>query len=583
MSVERIGFRGVSAAAIALAFVTMAPSCSRGRRAQDELPAGGVSDAGAPQGSGQVGPGSAGTPDRDALDERFAPSQIAPLVPTTMEVVKHDTSRPLGARRSGMNTLSLSAPEKPRQHELQPLPIPRHLGPAPLATPSLSADKESPPLALSFEGIGNSMPGFEVAWYPPDPDGDIGHAQYVQLVNASFAVFDRRGHLVMAPRPTSDIWAVKGSNGQPFGGPCTKTNDGDGTVVYDRRAKRWVIAQFTRATGAYEQCLAVSLTDDPTGQYYRYEYRFDHFNDYPKMAQWGNAYVFTFNMYESDENNAAFLGSRICAFNRDAVLKGASNGPICFDNPKWGGLLAADYQEPDGDASGPVRIFAIAMNGLAIWNVTLDWAQWNKSRMSQPYGLRVTPYAELCGNVQRYECIPQQGSAIPLNAVSDRAMNRVVYRRASDSVVLSHAIATTNGGGVRWYEIGGIATGMFRVVQQGTHAPDAGYRFLSSVAIDRVGNIALGYAVAGKQRFPSAAYSLHETTDGDGMMQRERIIAPGMAAQNDEGGSRYGDYSAMRVDPVDGCTFWYTQQYAAANGKWNTRIATFRAPSCTRL
>jgi hypothetical protein len=38
----------------------------------------------------------------------------------------------------------------------------------------------------------------------------------------------------------------------------------------------------------------------------------------------------------------------------------------------------------------------------------------------------------------------------------------------------------------------------------------------------------------------------------------------------------------MQVDPTDDCTFWYTQQYIAANGtfNWNTRVASFRFPNC---
>ena len=44
---------------------------------------------------------------------------------------------------------------------------------------------------------------------------------------------------------------------------------------------------------------------------------------------------------------------------------------------------------------------------------------------------------------------------------------------------------------------------------------------------------------------------------------------------------RWGDYSAMTVDP-DGCTFWYTTEYYAATGlNWQTRIGSFTFPNCT--
>src|SRR5947208_11980936 len=49
--------------------------------------------------------------------------------------------------------------------------------------------------------------------------------------------------------------------------------------------------------------------------------------------------------------------------------------------------------------------------------------------------------------------------------------------------------------------------------------------------------------------------------------------------------TRWGDYSAMSIDP-DGCTFWYTNEYYAnqpvtlAQDNWQTRIGSFRFPSC---
>jgi hypothetical protein len=37
----------------------------------------------------------------------------------------------------------------------------------------------------------------------------------------------------------------------------------------------------------------------------------------------------------------------------------------------------------------------------------------------------------------------------------------------------------------------------------------------------------------------------------------------------------------MNVDPSDDCTFWYTQEYVAnSSSSWETRIASFKFPSC---
>jgi hypothetical protein len=47
--------------------------------------------------------------------------------------------------------------------------------------------------------------------------------------------------------------------------------------------------------------------------------------------------------------------------------------------------------------------------------------------------------------------------------------------------------------------------------------------------------------------------------------------------------ARWGDYTAMTVDPIDDCTFWYTNQYLTKSSRvgWTTRVASFRFPGCT--
>jgi hypothetical protein len=54
---------------------------------------------------------------------------------------------------------------------------------------------------------------------------------------------------------------------------------------------------------------------------------------------------------------------------------------------------------------------------------------------------------------------------------------------------------------------------------------------------------------------------------------------------DEENNGRFGDYTSMTVDPVDNCTFWYVNQYWAANQigstiNWNTRIANFKLSTC---
>jgi hypothetical protein len=100
--------------------------------------------------------------------------------------------------------------------------------------------------------------------------------------------------------------------------------------------------------------------------------------------------------------------------------------------------------------------------------------------------------------------------------------------------------------------------------------------------MDRAGNIALGFSVSNNGMYPSIRYVTREADDPPGQLPGGEVsLIEGTGAQL---GSfkRWGDYSTMSVDPVDGCTFWYTQEYYANSGffDFKTRIGSFRMPGC---
>src|SRR5207247_5559011 len=71
-------------------------------------------------------------------------------------------------------------------------------------------------------------------------------------------------------------------------------------------------------------------------------------------------------------------------------------------------------------------------------------------------------------------------------------------------------------------------------------------------------------------------------TDLAGTMGAETQMQAGGGVQLG-GGNRWGDYSSMTIDPIDQCTFYYTNEYLKTNGafNWSTRISAFKFPSCT--
>jgi hypothetical protein len=481
----------------------------------------------------------------------------------------------------------------PRQvvvlHEAEPvrrIPVPPGLTPLPedpvrqRTAPSVATF--APAVSLSFEGLGQGQYGFSVTGAPPDTEGTVGATQYVQWVNTSFAVFNKTtGALVAGPTAGNTLWSG-------FGGGCQTNNDGDPIVLYDRASQRWIFSQFSVSTAPFLQCIAVSTTSDATGTYNRYSFQYNNLDDYPKMGVWSDAYYETFNMF-GGSGNTTFVGTDACAYDRAAMLAGTAATQVCFQqSSSVGGLLPSDVDGSIAPPAGsPNYMVNFGANSLNLFKFHVDFTTPANSSFTGPTVIPVAAFSPLC---RGGTCVPQPGTAQPLDSLADRLMYRLAYRNfgTHESLVVNHSVVAGSGGGVRWYEIQN-PSGTPTVAQQSTFAPDSTYRWMGSIAMDKAGDIALGYSVSnGSSVFPSIAFTGRVATDPASTMEAEVGVVSGGGSQvgNDSHGAlltRWGDYSAMHIDPVDDCTFWYTQEYIKTTGvfNWNTRIATFSFPNCT--
>jgi|KBSSwiStaDraftv2_1062776.scaffolds.fasta_scaffold79000_2 hypothetical protein len=411
---------------------------------------------------------------------------------------------------------------------------------------------------------------------PPDTNMAVGPNHIVQWVNVRFAIYNKSGVIQAGyPKPGNAFWSG-------FGGPCETQNSGDPIIQYDARADRWIAAQFTSSLsgGNYYECFAVSQTGDPNGAYNRYAYAFtDGFPDYPKITVWKNAYFASYNMFSSTAGG--WKGPRICAYDRAAMLAGTNAVQECF-NPgsTYGSLLPSDLD--GGAAFAPPTdtgyFLDYGNNSLLLWRFTPNFVTPANATLTGPFSMPAASFSPACGGGT---CIPQSGGS-NLDSLADRLMYRLAYRNFGDheSLVVNHSVTAGTSVGIRWYEIRSPQTTP-TIFQQGTYAPDAAYRWMGSAAMDKSGNIAVGYSTSSSTSVPSIRYTGRQPSDPPGTLQAEQVIITSGGAQTG-GLSRWGDYAAMRVDPADDCTFWFTTEYIPSSGSfnWRTRIQPFKFNSC---
>lgn len=480
--------------------------------------------------------------------------------PTLLEMMKHAPPASL-LRRRVEPLRRIPLPPELTQHQEDPV---IQVG---------TVSPPTPPLTQSFQGLGNGQYGFSITSAPPDTEGTVGATQYVQWVNTSFAVFNKStGALIAGPTAGNTLWSG-------FGGGCQTNNDGDPIVLYDKIAQRWIFSQFSVSTTPYLQCIAVSTTSDATGAYNRYSFQYTNFDDYPKMGVWPDAYYETFNMFAG---GTTFVGADACAYDRSAMLAGSAATQVCFQQgTAVGGLLPSDLDGTTPPPAGsPNYMLYFGTNNLNLFKFHVDFATPANSTFTGPTVINVAAFSPLCGGGT---CVPQPSVTQQLDSLADRLMYRLAYRNfgTHESLVVNHSVVAGSGGGVRWYELQN-PSGTPSLAQQSTFAPDSNYRWMGSVAMDHVGDMALGYSVSSSSLSPSVRFTGRLSTDPASTMETEVNIISGSGSQN-AGLSRWGDYSAMQVDPVDDCTFWFTEEYMATTGSfnWNTSIANFKFPGCS--
>ena len=459
--------------------------------------------------------------------------------------------------------------------------------------------------------------------WPPDTNGDVGPNHYIQAVNSSYAIYNKTGTRLAA---FTENQLFSGS-GLP---QCDGHAAGDPIVLYDWLADRWILTHlaFSFVAGnpasPFYQCIAASKTSDPVaGGWWLYAIRTDpgganlppvnDLNDYPKFGLWHDCLYMGSNEFAFPAGS--YDGAAFASFSRADLYSGApltyalgwippaSNAFTLIPSHNQGsGVNAVQPGTPNYFVAQSfsfyqfdVRKFTAGANCGAGGTLSVATAVSEATFTGCNFGA-VVPQ-------------PLATRSILLDNIDFRLMQRVPYRRigATESLWVTQNVdpgpvrvstcpppAAT---AMRWAQInvtgGTIAT---TPVQQQIYVPDATlWRWMGSLAVDSQGNMALGYSTSNgtAPNYPSIAYSGRLATDPlNTLPQTEVQMVAGSGSQNNFCGGatnpcdRWGDYSAMSLDPSDGCTFWYTNEYYSSQangdaGNWQTRIGAFKFPSCT--
>jgi len=469
----------------------------------------------------------------------------------------------------------------------------------------------------TFEGIDASQ--FASPELNVDPNGAIGTKQYMEWVNTSYQAYDKVTFAPVwsAPKSGTSLFTANGLT------QCNNFGGGDGVILFDRMASRWVIAAHGAGPNYY-YCVAISNTDNLAStslKWYTYAFPLNsilgansggvtYYPDWVKIGTWIDAYYVGIDL-EDPSNSFQEVGVVACALDRTNMLIGATpNTPQCFTNPSpvTGSLYLAHSLEPadlDGTTpppSGSPEYFASIENpvndgmtttsdSFNLWEFQVNWSNPAASTFAQS-SVTVPVYTPGCyvataaGNTL---CVPEPSTATTgqsIDSVGDRFMFRFAYRNFGEyqSYLMSHTVQVGTGKrsqtGIRWYELRGSGTPA--LYQSGTISPDQSlYRFMPSIAQDQGANVAVGYSVSDASTHPGISASWWNLNGGESPTEIQLYTG----SADEENSYHWGTYTSMTVDPIDGCAFWYVNEYYTTNQTgppaiWQTRISNFSIPTC---
>jgi len=570
-----------------------------------------------------------------------------PVGPVTVtEARAFDTSPPLSA----MAWQVTEAPSRGQTPRGTGAPATPPHNPAGAAVEQTTQGSRPPArLVTAFDGLGAGFSGphgTTAGRNPSDNSLAVGPRHIVQIVNSRLAIFSRQGEVLYGAVPTNTIfkgfggtcearnngdavvrydqlarrWLVvmpifrrsperpdqpaswEGSGGTYLSPAGVAGQPGEAVRLFvpppaappapapprpgDAAAPEHPPNRPPEEKGPYSMCYAVSVSSDPTGAYYRYEFLRPLFPDYPRPAIWPDGY------YVPTSTGDDVIQKHACVADRRSMLAGEPateqcivlDGVTFLNNADLDGLTLPPSGAPNVlMATGGTQLKDdFDDDGIFAWRFHVDWDEPTNTRVEGPQRVPVAPYHYLCDG-QLSNCVPQPGTDRRLDAQGDKIMARLVYRNVGgrESIVAVHSVNTeAGGGGVRWYEFRIDRDRTIRLHQEGTYAPDGFYRWMASPAIDRHGNIGIGYSFGGSPHFAGQRFAGRLAEDPPGLLTlRETVLVEGEAAQANT--LRWEDYTQTAIDPADDCTIWYVGDYLKKDAvTYSTRIGAFRLPGC---
>lgn len=440
------------------------------------------------------------------------------------------------------------------------------------------------PLVLDgFDGIGD-IDGTT----PADPTGALGDSWYFTAINVSWALFDRAGATVLGPE---SLTAIDPSLSGAF--------SFDPKVVYDQyndtfvlvflildtspRASRIVVTTIpdATATDVATWCTTIVQGDLLAGDG-------DQFADYPGLGYTADRVTITTNQFSFSNK---FRYAQILSFEKTELYD------CSIPKPQVDVLTGSRTQNRDGSlaftlqpaqtvggVAGDQFLLSFEPRGrksfLTLWRVREGKSGLILKKVTIPTGRTKIPFlaAQAAPDPTDPDLFWDAGDFRLINSFYDSDTNRLyaahtIRKNFKPNIDFKGYIEAA----ARWYEIAPAArlrssTVLRRGVIGGSEV-EIGWPV---VATDDAGNVFVTYNRASPTLDEFISAWIAEIPPGSSSPS-ETLLAPGQGVYDVRNGpERWGDYSAIGRDPLDGAVVFAINQYATASNAFQQSVHLVR-------
>lgn len=443
---------------------------------------------------------------------------------------------------------------------------------------TFSAASSTPSVLGGFQGISQyDVASFARNFIPPDTMGAAGKTQIMEFVNGGVAVFSKTG-ATLSKVSDLDFWTAAGRTGA----------NGDSRVMYDKAADRWVALSFASSVSQIQ--IAVSNSSDALGGWKSTV--FTGFSggtaDYPTLALDGNnAYIGTNNFnasgnFRGTTLNVIPLSSLFDAAGPTTAGRAVVNTPYSpVTGGADGGFAIQGVNNLDaGDPNGHVLAASLFFNDNIRYDI-IGAGNLATATLSPVSYLGTTDYGP--NNPGRQPnavpdvCVVATGCSFPNN---DRVIDTLDQRIGSsvyeaNGRIYSVYTATPLGGDTTYVRYLVVDAATNAILDQGQIGDGVHDYYEGSLAVNRFGQVVIAYnrsgsGADGKITVLARTYSTgadgHLTQRSTEMTLIESIVDDyhngALDGQIANGRQRWGDYSAVSLDPTNDRDFWIFGEYA---------------------